>query len=254
MVQKQKHEQALDIVITQPSVASAQAILAVEEHHGLPVLFKVAGYYPEDLITVNGTPFRDVERMVVVISGGDGHWTLVSADRIEGAWAEGRQRSLPLGRFTIRAVERRDALRQARAVCADALAIGAVLDVNAAYEEALQVLTRLRAVPAQLARPAYEAACAEYGVEALSDRDCSDYGVEFGEFDFPHHPVPHIKKMTLARRRLAAIKAEQAARPRTPRPASTLIRADCGHDVPRDRLLRASRGSSCEACYDRMSS
>jgi hypothetical protein len=32
-----------------------------------------------------------------------------------------------------------------------------------------------------------------------------------------------------------------------------IVRADCGHRVPRSCLMRASLGTSCPDCYDRMS-
>lgn len=42
-------------------------------------------------------------------------------------------------------------------------------------------------------------------------------------------------------------------RKRTAPPVVELVRCDCGHKVPRSQRMSASLGTSCPACYDRMS-
>lgn len=46
--------------------------------------------------------------------------------------------------------------------------------------------------------------------------------------------------------------AELLNRP-APKPASNLVKCDCGHSVPRRLVMSASLGSACPDCYDRMS-
>lgn len=36
-------------------------------------------------------------------------------------------------------------------------------------------------------------------------------------------------------------------------PIVTLVRCSCGHSVPQSQVMRASLGTSCPSCYDRMS-
>jgi hypothetical protein len=38
-----------------------------------------------------------------------------------------------------------------------------------------------------------------------------------------------------------------------PTAAPRLVRCDCGHDIPAGLVMSASLGTSCSACYDRMS-
>lgn len=38
-----------------------------------------------------------------------------------------------------------------------------------------------------------------------------------------------------------------------PRPAVEMVRASCGHSVPRLQIMNASSGTACPRCYDRMS-
>jgi len=109
------------------------------------------------------------------------------------------------------------------------------------------------AVPAQLDRAAYEAACERAGVAALSDAECDGYAVHYGQFSWPEYPEEVVIRMDLAKRRLRGIEAERAARPKAPRQPAPLVRCDCGHDVERGQVMVASLGTSCPECYDRMS-
>lgn len=50
----------------------------------------------------------------------------------------------------------------------------------------------------------------------------------------------------------ANLRNADALKPRQ-RTQERQIDCDCGHSVPRSQVMRASRGSSCPDCYDRMS-
>ena len=52
---------------------------------------------------------------------------------------------------------------------------------------------------------------------------------------------------------LAAMTTRQTAAAAAPRPAVEMVRCSCGHSVPAVQVMRASLGSACPDCYDRMS-
>jgi len=107
--------------------------------------------------------------------------------------------------------------------------------------------------PWDLSRSEYEAACALVGVEALSDADCTSYGVRHGEFSVSEYAVAVCVQMALSSRRGRAVEAEQAARPKTQPREVGMVLCDCGHRVPRGQRMVASLGTCCPDCYDRMS-
>jgi len=115
----------------------------------------------------------------------------------------------------------------------------------------------------RLSREEYVAACAKFGVRARSDAECDSYGVRYGEFG-PYHAGYRMEaytpefcvEMALARRRLNGIEAERKAQPRAKRQPDYPEgrRLDCGCIVFfKSEVMRASLGTSCADCYDRMS-
>lgn len=101
-----------------------------------------------------------------------------------------------------------------------------------------------------LPRAAYETLCAELSVAAMSDAECDNYGVIYGEFGLSEYPVKHIIQIKLARARRSAILAERAMQPKPTRLAPVEVLADCGHYVSPALLMNASIGTSCPECYD----
>lgn len=125
------------------------------------------------------------------------------------------------------------------------------MDEIARWSQARQTLADM---PEAMSRPEYEAACAEMGVDAMPDTNCTIYAVRYGSFWPPEYPASHCIAMALAARRLAGIEAERAAQPRPVASVEVeMVRCDCGHTVARDLVMHASRGTSCPDCYDRMS-
>jgi hypothetical protein len=105
----------------------------------------------------------------------------------------------------------------------------------------------IRALPETLSREQYEAAAAELGIEQQPDKWL------VWTTSCPRPPdgrLDQFLKTTLALRRRAGIEAERAARPK---PVIHYVRCDCGHEVPEGQVMRASLGTSCLDCYDRMS-
>jgi len=89
-------------------------------------------------------------------------------------------------------------------------------------------------------REEYEACCARLGVSALSDVDCQGYGVRYGDFDHFTYDEETRARMALARRRMLALDAEEAARPQDPEP-EPIRRAWGAAGIRYDE--------ACEACH-----
>lgn len=127
-----------------------------------------------------------------------------------------------------------------------------------------EAMEKLNGIPSELTREQYVEACTELGVFPMSDRDCDSYGVRYGEFtpwldkdgNIAGYTPAQALQMALAYRRLKAIEAERKARPKKVRqldyPDGREL--DCGCIVFwQNEVMRASLGSSCADCYDRMS-
>lgn len=123
------------------------------------------------------------------------------------------------------------------------------MDENLRWSQARQQLADM---PEALTRQEYEAACATMGANVMPDAHCTDYAVRYGAFRPPEYPASHCIEMALARRRLAGLEAERTAQPQAVTTVE-MVRCDCGHTVARGLAMNASRGTSCPACYDRMS-
>lgn len=112
---------------------------------------------------------------------------------------------------------------------------------------------QLSQMPRAMSRPEYEGACATMGVEAMPDTDCDSYGVRYGQFWPPEYPVAHCIAMALAARRLAGMAVERTEVSPWRTVEVEMVRCNCGHTVPRNLVMSASRGTACPDCYDRMS-
>lgn len=111
-----------------------------------------------------------------------------------------------------------------------------------------------------LDRKEYESLCKIHSVEPQKDSSLDTYGMKFGDFGMSHyHTNPDNWEAgianTIHQRRYRAIKkyiASQSDYPEPDYPAGK--RLDCGHTAYYQiHVMSASRGTSCEECYDRMS-
>jgi len=117
-------------------------------------------------------------------------------------------------------------------------------------------------VPYAANRSEYEAACVSRGIVPLSDHECTDYGIQYGEHspwlngDKIENPPERCIELKLAARRgqgvIAERKAAQAAR-KIALPEPVMVKCTCGHMVEKSEVMSASLGTSCLNCYDRMS-
>jgi hypothetical protein len=112
-------------------------------------------------------------------------------------------------------------------------------------------------IPAKLTRADYERLCDEQSVPMRSDAEIVDreYGLVNAEFTRSDWMAMSREKRVawqLEPRRLAGIKAERKSGTGQ-RVVVELVHCDCGHDVPENQVMRASRGTACAECYDRMS-
>jgi len=84
------------------------------------------------------------------------------------------------------------------------------------------------------------------------------YGIENFEFS-PYNkppfdnPTPEMRaRLKALRARLAVLRDRDNAAVAPPSKGVTVL-CDCGHRVPAIRVMSTSGGTSCPACYDRMS-
>lgn len=78
----------------------------------------------------------------------------------------------------------------------------------------------------------------------------------FGTIAFPEYALWTPESLARAhahRKQREQEQAERDARRAQQRTAPELVACDCGHTIDRDLVMRASMGSSCPDCYDRMS-
>jgi hypothetical protein len=116
-----------------------------------------------------------------------------------------------------------------------------------AWSAAMQ---QVRTYPEALDRATYEQACAALGATPLDDRRCTSYDIQYGDFRFAEVPLEHCITMALAKRR--GWQVQQERQPPAPAPAPEMVRASCGHTVPRTVVMSASLGTACPDCYDRL--
>jgi hypothetical protein len=92
-------------------------------------------------------------------------------------------------------------------------------------------------------------------LEALTDEELLklSYGIEHFQFSewFPRSDA-RVSNMALLDKRLAEAKARKEAA-REPRKTPRLVMCDCGHEVPANLVMHASRGRVCPDCYDEWS-
>jgi hypothetical protein len=112
-------------------------------------------------------------------------------------------------------------------------------------------------IPAKLTREMYEALCVEQGVPMRSDAEIvsREYGLVNAEFSRSDWMAMSREKRVawqIEPRRLAGIKAERKSGGGQ-RVAVEMVQCDCGHSVAKHLVMRASCGTACADCYDRMS-
>ena len=112
-------------------------------------------------------------------------------------------------------------------------------------------------IPAKLTREMYETLCNEQNVQMRSDAEiiAREYGLVNAEFSRSDWMAMSREKRVawqIEPRRLAGIKAERKSGGGQ-RAAVEMVHCDCGHDVPKNQVMRASCGTACADCYDRMS-
>lgn len=112
-------------------------------------------------------------------------------------------------------------------------------------------------IPAKLTREMYETICAEQGVQVRTDAEIVDreYGLVNAEFcrsEWMAMSRENRVAWQIEPRRLAGIKAERKSGG-SQRVTVEMVRCDCGHTVAKHLVMRASRGTACADCYDRMS-
>lgn len=109
---------------------------------------------------------------------------------------------------------------------------------------------------APLSADVYATLCATHGVQS-HESDLNSYAIQFGEFDAVGHGVKTMIEMRLARTRrttrINEVKQARAAQPKRPAPVVEMVTCDCGCEIDKRLVMRASLGTSCPDCYDRMS-
>lgn len=198
--------------------AHATAVLELEEHDGVPVIFKTTGRYPTAVRgeqTTRTAPCVEVSIACSTRTDGAGvttrEWTGATVTALgDYTRAHSHRRCL-----TVLVTQGRslDALMsEARAAVPGAL--DQLARIDATFEAAHARIAQADEYPPELSRREYEQACRTLGIEALGDdkkTGCECYGVLYGSFTFPEYSADHCLGMALAFRRLRGIRAERAA-------------------------------------------
>lgn len=206
----------------------ASGAVEVFEEGGIPVLVAHVGRYPRAehpdgrstatephiLITVLGRicgSSRDYSG-VTIEAVGSWHGSRRRAIAVfsDTGYDEARYQSDPAGWITIGKNKLPDAL-------------SALRGIDAAYEAASAVVAPTLRYEEPLSREGYEAACAACGVAALTDAECSGYGVRYGDFSFPEYPAETVAQIRLASLRLRQIDADAAAADRPVAPPAVPV-------------------------------
>lgn len=221
--------------------------LAVYERDGVPVLIARVGTYPSATAD-DGRSTRDEPHVLISVGSRQTgeirayHGVTVTA---MGAWHCGRRRALTVyddqhyGGDESRLDREPDRwIAAGEAKIPEAIEVLRRLDDQ--YAAAAAFGARLNGYPTALSRQAYEAACAEFGVEALPDADCGGYWVEYGQFSWPEYSLEKCAFFELARRRARQIATEIAATQAQQHPG----REPSPRVVPREGQL----WEECERC------
>ncbi len=103
----------------------------------------------------------------------------------------------------------------------------------------------------------YQALCAQAEIPARTVKEIahSEYRLTYAEFladEWAAMTREERCRQVIDAAYLKHLRILAKARKRAPKPVE-LVRCDCGHSVPRIRVMSASMGTSCPRCYDRMS-
>lgn len=192
------------------------AIEAFEVEGGIPVLVAYVGRYPK-AVSDDGRSTRDVPHVLIQIAGGFAgatrYYTGVIVTAV-GAWEGSTRQELVVFTDTGYDESRRQQdpsewVRLGKEKLAEGVSV--LVGMRSSYAAAAAVIAPAMAYDAPLSRAEYESACAACGVPALSDEECTGYGVRYGAFSFPEYPALHVAKMRLASLHLAQLDAEAAA-------------------------------------------
>lgn len=194
-----------------------QGGIAAYEREGIPVLVVKTGTYPTS-ISDDGRTTATVPHVVISIGGGtkglETYYNGVTVT-VLGTWTNGRRVAFPVfsdvhydGSRNVPTPDVFIAIGESH--LGDALRTVAEIDIR--YEAASSRMACLGLYRAPLSRADYEAACLACAVEPLSDTDCDNYGVKFGNFTYPEYAPDYIVQMTLAYWRLQQLKADAKVR------------------------------------------
>jgi len=103
----------------------------------------------------------------------------------------------------------------------------------AAWNEWAAAMDTLDSLPNVLTRTDYENVCQKLNAPLMTDADCGNYGVQFGDFGPWEYTAEYCVKMALAKRRLREIEAakiapEPISRPYPPKKTGQLWE-ECPH-------------------------
>ena len=235
---------------------NAQSVLETEVVNGMPGFIQVAGY-PQ--VSYNGHDLF-----------GKPHWSVFVTEACSGktcscinayVFAHGTMTNGQGRSITVQYVKlpdcttRENILDAVHALCDEAIATAAALDVDAQYTGFARAVDAYRAKNYTVftSRAEYKTACRAEGVGIRSDAECDSYGVKYGQFWFPEYSFVQCVEMWLADLRRQGL----ARRPLAPASADDYPNGrelDCGHVVYNAvEVMTASLGASCSECYDRMS-
>ena len=109
-------------------------------------------------------------------------------------------------------------------------------------------LIELENLNREMSRTEYEAICGHYGVAAMSDAECADYGVRYGEFTVEDNGLEMVTQYDLARRRMRAIDAEKTQTVVMPNSVGQRCRK-CGRvEFDEAMFTTIADGDTCDDC------
>lgn len=208
------------------SAYHAHAFIAAYLDRGIPVLIHETGHHPAALLP-DDTSTRDEPHIPITTSGGtdrDGpFWDGVGVSAV-GRFVGGFRRALKVyGRSDLQTRSRDRAPLVAEGETQIPRAHVVLAGLDAAYGAAAARTACLKDWRRALTREEYERACAECGVRARHDDQCSTWG----SFSFPEYTPDQVVAAVLAQNRGAYIErqarqaqeARSAEAMRRPRPA-----------------------------------
>ena len=190
--------------------------LAVFEQDGTPVLVAATGRYPQ-AVADDGRTTKDTPYILISVGGGSNNGVPFYSGvtvRAVGTWHNGCRRELTVFSDSSYDGSRQDTTADRWVALGKSKiseALEALSSLDAHYAAAHEIVSRAMKYQAQMSRDEYEAACAECGIDTLSDTDCLGYGVKYGKFSFPEYTAAHVAKMHLATRRMMRLESDRDA-------------------------------------------